>query len=167
MRRIIVQSLKIDMFDDEVFVFTPKGTDHLPARRAPRPSILPMPSIPAWATPWWAPRSTTASPTIDTAAEKRRYCGGADLQIRQGPQPGLADHLQEQSGPHQDQAVVQEGEAGRKTSSTARPSFEAELRRMGAAPHHRQRPRAAGAASEKAVLRQPGTICTPPSATAD
>ena len=28
-----VQSMKIDMFDDEVFVFTPKGRGHLPARR--------------------------------------------------------------------------------------------------------------------------------------
>ena len=32
-----------------------------PCRPAPRPSTLPMPSIPASATPWSAPRSTTAS----------------------------------------------------------------------------------------------------------
>ena len=44
-----VQSLKIDMFDDEVFVFTPKGRIvSLPSGSTP--IDLPMPSTPAWAT---------------------------------------------------------------------------------------------------------------------
>ena len=56
-----IHSLKVDMFDDEVFVFTPKGKGYVPAVRLHPPSTLPMPSIPASATPWSAQRSTTAS----------------------------------------------------------------------------------------------------------
>ena len=57
-----IQSLKIDMFDDEVFVFTPPGARLCPCPPAPPPLTSPMPSTPAWATPWWVPRSTTGSP---------------------------------------------------------------------------------------------------------
>ena len=54
-----IHSLKVDMFADEVFVFTPNGD--VINLRAPRPSTLPIPSTPPSATTWWAPRSTGAS----------------------------------------------------------------------------------------------------------
>lgn len=55
-----IHSLKVDMFADEVFVFTPGGTSStcLPG---PPPSTLPITSTPPWATTWWPPRSTAAS----------------------------------------------------------------------------------------------------------
>jgi len=47
-------------------------------------------------------------------AAQRRHRGDPDLQVRQGPEPRLAQHLPVQPGAHQDQAVVQKGEARRE-----------------------------------------------------
>ena len=49
-----VRTLKVDMFADEVFVFTPNGdVKSLPAGATP--STLPITSTPPWATAWWVP----------------------------------------------------------------------------------------------------------------
>lgn len=41
-----IESMKIDLFPDEVYVFTPRATSWR-CQTAPRRSILPMPCIPA------------------------------------------------------------------------------------------------------------------------
>ena len=110
-----VHSLKIDMFDDEVFVFTPKGRIvSLPAGSTPIDFAYAIHSGVGNAMVGAKVNNRIAN--IDTPPAERRHCGGADLQVRQGSQPGLAAAVQEQSGPDQDQAVVQEGEAGGKYS---------------------------------------------------
>ena len=52
-----IHSLKVDMFADEVFVFTPRGdVINLPAGATPIDFAIT--STPPWATTWWGPRST-------------------------------------------------------------------------------------------------------------
>ena len=53
-----IHSLKVDMFADEVFVFTPNGDVQQPARRRHPHRLRLLPSTPPWATAWWGPRST-------------------------------------------------------------------------------------------------------------
>ena len=105
-----IHSLKVDMFDDEVFVFTPKGK---------------VMCLPAGSTPIdfaYAIHSAVGNSMIGAKVNNRiagfdvpLHNGDIveifDLQVCQGPQPRLAEHLQVQSGAHQDQAVVQAGKA--------------------------------------------------------
>ena len=50
------ETLKADLFEDEVFVFTPKGEVKSLGGRAPRRSTSPTRSTPTWATAAWARR---------------------------------------------------------------------------------------------------------------
>ena len=55
-----LESVKVDLFPDKVYVFTPEGQDPAPADAAPRPWISPTRSIPTSATAASRPRSTGA-----------------------------------------------------------------------------------------------------------
>ena len=56
----LLEHAKLEMFQDEVFCFSPRGApDHAPARGRRR-SISPTRCTRTWATPRWAPRSTGA-----------------------------------------------------------------------------------------------------------
>ena len=57
-----ISNLKIDMFDDEVFVFTP-GARSFPCPPVPPPSTLPTPFTLRSATTWWVLKSTIALST--------------------------------------------------------------------------------------------------------
>lgn len=69
-----LNNLRVDLFEDEIFVFTPKG-EVMSLRRDSTPSTLPTPSTPRWATTAWGPRSTARSflsPTASRAATGSR-----------------------------------------------------------------------------------------------
>ena len=51
-----LETVKVDLFTDEVFVFTPQGRRAQPAARAPRRWTSPTPSTRTWAAGAWAPR---------------------------------------------------------------------------------------------------------------
>ena len=55
-----IDSLKTDLFSEEVLLFTPKG-DIVSMQSGATPSTSPTASTPAWATTAWARRSTAAS----------------------------------------------------------------------------------------------------------
>ena len=60
-----VEGIKLDIFQDQVFVFTPEGRHQGPAGRARRRSTSPTGSTPTSAIGRSAPRSTTASCPLD------------------------------------------------------------------------------------------------------
>ena len=123
-----VSSLKVDMFDDEVFVFTPKGK---------------IVSLPAGSTPIdfaYAIHSGVGNAMVGAKVNNRivnidsKLKNGDIIEVltsKSGPgyQTGLAEHLPVQSGPHQDQTMVQE-ERREENISHGRSSFEAEMKRM-------------------------------------
>ena len=133
-----IHSLKVDMFDDEVFVFTPKGK---------------VMSLPSGSTPIdfaYAIHSGVGNAMVGAKVNNR--IASYD---QQGPEPRLAEYLQEQRRAHEDQAVVQKGKA--RGEHRAR---QGELRGRDA-PRERQSRRAAGCRaaagpSEKAGIRMPG-----------
>ena len=117
-----IHSLKVDMFDDEVFVFTPKG------------KVI---SLPAGSTPIdfaYAIHSAVGNSMIgakvnnriagyDAAAAQRRYRRDFDLEDRQGPEPRLAEHL---SSPIRRASKSSSGSSersARRTLCAARPAL--------------------------------------------
>ena len=100
-----IHSLKVDMFDDEVFVFTPKG------------KVI---SLPAGSTPIdfaYAIHSAVGNSMVGAKVNNR--IAGYDLPLKngdivevltsktaKGPSRDWLQDLQEQPGPQQDQAVV-------------------------------------------------------------
>ncbi len=111
-----VSSLKIDMFDDEVFVFTPKGK---------------IVSLPAGSTPIdfaYAIHSGVGNAMVGAKVNNRivnidsKLKNGDIIEIltsksARGPSRdwlNICQSNQARPGPHQDQAVVQEGAPGRE-----------------------------------------------------
>ena len=105
-----IHSLKIDMFSDEVFVFTPGGDVHEPARRRHAHRLCLRHPL-RRGQPHGGRQGERPDRHAGPCAEKRRHRGGPHLQERQGSQPGLDEDCQMQRGPQQDPPVVQEGEA--------------------------------------------------------
>ena len=102
-----IHSLKVDMFDDEVFVFTPpQGQGHLPALRLHAHRLCLRHPLRHRQHHGGREDQQPHRP-LRPAPAQRRHLRGHHLQVRPGPQPRLAQGVQIQPGAHQDQAVVQ------------------------------------------------------------
>ena len=123
-----VHSLKIDMFDDEVFVFTPRGASCL-CPPGPPPLILPTPSIPEVGNAMVGAKVNNRIANIDTPLQNGDIVEVLTSQVRQGSPAGTGCCCAKQSGPDQDQAVVQEG-AREENILTGKASFESEMKRL-------------------------------------
>ena len=131
-----VHDLKIDMFADEVFVFTPSGRRHKPpsGRDAHR---LRLRHTLRRRQQHGRRLGQRAHRHLRPRAAKRRHRRGPHLQERAGPEPRLAAARQELQRAHQDKAVVQKGEA--RGEHPARPRHVRD-RAQAQRPHHGRRP---------------------------
>ena len=108
-----VHSLKIDMFDDEVFVFTPRGNViNLPAGSTPIDFAYAIHSGVGNAMVGAKVNNRIAN--FDTVLHNGDIVEILTAKTAKGPSRGLAGHLQKQPGQDENQAVVQAGEAGRE-----------------------------------------------------
>ena len=110
--REFMEALKIDLFEDEVFVFTPKG-DVVTCARAPRPSTSPTRSTPRSAITASARRSTARSSRSATSCRWATASRSSPTRTR-GPVARLAQHRQDLQRAQQDPLVLQQGQPHRR-----------------------------------------------------
>ena len=149
-----IHSLKVDMFDDEVFVFTPKGK---------------VMSLPSGSTPidfrlrdslrrrQHHDRREGQQPhrKLRSGAAQRRHCRGADVEIGKGTEPRLAQHLPVRIRRASRSSSGSSAKSATRISSAARQALNPSCAASASTPRSFS-PRSAAAGSQESQLRLSG-----------